>query len=237
MTQSRKFMRISTSPVPSRRSSRSSRTRRASRSGTQPSRPSRQPPATNTSCGVNSQTAPRRTGWPSSRSSRRRPSRSRTTSGPTPFTYHYRFSANTRIDLEAEIELAGVAGLLGPIASHAVKRGHRREPRHAQTGARRVRPSSLIAERAQVDAAGVTGSKRHPLAPRSRCVHRLSLAELFIPRPPQPHGGLISLPPAVPPRRSGTTSRRGFRERVASGLPSRAAMAGQRGDSTKLQGG
>jgi uncharacterized protein YndB with AHSA1/START domain len=47
----------------------------------------------------------------------------RTTSGPTPFTYRYRFSADTRIDLEAEIELSGVAGLLGPLASQAVKRG------------------------------------------------------------------------------------------------------------------
>ena len=47
----------------------------------------------------------------------------RTTSGPTPFNYRYRFSANTRIDLDAEIELSGAAGLLGPLAAHAVKRG------------------------------------------------------------------------------------------------------------------
>jgi uncharacterized protein YndB with AHSA1/START domain len=50
----------------------------------------------------------------------------RTTSGPTPFTYRYLFSeevSGTQIELDAEVELPGVAGALGPIASLAVKRG------------------------------------------------------------------------------------------------------------------
>jgi uncharacterized protein YndB with AHSA1/START domain len=50
----------------------------------------------------------------------------RTTSGPTPFTYRYRFStegAATVLELGAEVELGGIAGALGPLASRAVKRG------------------------------------------------------------------------------------------------------------------
>jgi uncharacterized protein YndB with AHSA1/START domain len=50
----------------------------------------------------------------------------RTTSGPTPFTYRYRFSGDgpaTVLELTAEVELGGLAGALGPIASRAVKRG------------------------------------------------------------------------------------------------------------------
>jgi carbon monoxide dehydrogenase subunit G len=50
----------------------------------------------------------------------------RTIDGPTPFVYRYTFepaSAGTRITLQAEVELGGVAALLGPLAAHAVKRG------------------------------------------------------------------------------------------------------------------
>jgi uncharacterized protein YndB with AHSA1/START domain len=50
----------------------------------------------------------------------------RTTSGPTPFTYRYHFSEDrgaTSIELAAEVELGGLAGALGPIASRVVKRG------------------------------------------------------------------------------------------------------------------
>jgi uncharacterized protein YndB with AHSA1/START domain len=50
----------------------------------------------------------------------------RTTSGPTPFVYRYRFIADgsaTVIELDATVELAGPASLLGPLAARAVKRG------------------------------------------------------------------------------------------------------------------
>jgi hypothetical protein len=50
----------------------------------------------------------------------------RTTSGPTPFVYRYRFDADgdaTRIELAAEVELSRIAGALGPLASRGVKRG------------------------------------------------------------------------------------------------------------------
>lgn len=50
----------------------------------------------------------------------------RTTSGPTPFTYTYRFSeedVGTLIELSAEVELSGIPGALGPLAVPAVKRG------------------------------------------------------------------------------------------------------------------
>jgi uncharacterized protein YndB with AHSA1/START domain len=50
----------------------------------------------------------------------------RTTSGPTPFTYAYRFSAEngeTVVRLEAEVELKGVASLLPRLARRAVKKG------------------------------------------------------------------------------------------------------------------
>jgi uncharacterized protein YndB with AHSA1/START domain len=50
----------------------------------------------------------------------------RTTSGPTPFHYHYRFApdgAGTVVHLEASVELPGVAGKLGPFAARAVRRG------------------------------------------------------------------------------------------------------------------
>ena len=50
----------------------------------------------------------------------------RTTSGPTPFLYRYVFTEEataTLVQLEAEVELGGLAGALGPLASRAVKRG------------------------------------------------------------------------------------------------------------------
>jgi carbon monoxide dehydrogenase subunit G len=50
----------------------------------------------------------------------------RTTSGPTPFLYRYRFAeegGGTIIQLAAEVELGGLAGTLGPLASRGVKRG------------------------------------------------------------------------------------------------------------------
>jgi carbon monoxide dehydrogenase subunit G len=50
----------------------------------------------------------------------------RTTSGPTPFVYRYRLAseeAATVLSLDAEVELGGLAGALGPLASRAVKRG------------------------------------------------------------------------------------------------------------------
>ena len=50
----------------------------------------------------------------------------RTTSGPTPFTYRYRFSADddgTLMELSAEVELSGLASALGPLGSRVVKRG------------------------------------------------------------------------------------------------------------------
>ena len=50
----------------------------------------------------------------------------RTTSGPTPFLYRYRFTADGRatvIELDAAVELAGLTGRLGPLAARAVKRG------------------------------------------------------------------------------------------------------------------
>jgi uncharacterized protein YndB with AHSA1/START domain len=50
----------------------------------------------------------------------------RTTSGPTPFVYRYRFNSDdsvTRVELTADVELSGIAGALGPLASRVVKRG------------------------------------------------------------------------------------------------------------------
>jgi uncharacterized protein YndB with AHSA1/START domain len=50
----------------------------------------------------------------------------RTTSGPTPFVYRYRFDrdgAGTVVRLQAGVELPGVAGALGPLATRAVRRG------------------------------------------------------------------------------------------------------------------
>jgi uncharacterized protein YndB with AHSA1/START domain len=50
----------------------------------------------------------------------------RTTSGPTPFVYGYRFDSDggaTQLELEADVELSGIAGALGPLASRVVKRG------------------------------------------------------------------------------------------------------------------
>jgi uncharacterized protein YndB with AHSA1/START domain len=50
----------------------------------------------------------------------------RTTSGPTPFVYRYRFIADgvaTILELDATVELAGLAALAGPLAGRAVKRG------------------------------------------------------------------------------------------------------------------
>jgi hypothetical protein len=50
----------------------------------------------------------------------------RTTSGPTAFFYRYRFASEDRatvVHLDAEVELPGVSGLLGPLAAFAVRRG------------------------------------------------------------------------------------------------------------------
>ena len=50
----------------------------------------------------------------------------RTTSGPTPFLYRYRFAsdgAGTVVHLGASVQLPGVAGMLGPLAARAVRRG------------------------------------------------------------------------------------------------------------------
>jgi hypothetical protein len=50
----------------------------------------------------------------------------RTTSGPTPFAYRYRFEpadGGTRITLLAEVELTGLASIAGPLAARLVKRG------------------------------------------------------------------------------------------------------------------
>jgi uncharacterized protein YndB with AHSA1/START domain len=50
----------------------------------------------------------------------------RTTSGATPFTYRYSFAFDgtaTKLDLDGEVELEGLAGALGPLASRVVKRG------------------------------------------------------------------------------------------------------------------
>ena len=50
----------------------------------------------------------------------------RTTSGPTPFSYVYRFSTEngeTVVRLDAEVELQGVASLMPQLARRAVKKG------------------------------------------------------------------------------------------------------------------
>jgi uncharacterized protein YndB with AHSA1/START domain len=50
----------------------------------------------------------------------------RTITGPTPFVYRYTFAptpSGTRITLLAEIELAGIARLAGPLAAHGLRRG------------------------------------------------------------------------------------------------------------------
>jgi uncharacterized protein YndB with AHSA1/START domain len=50
----------------------------------------------------------------------------RTTSGPTPFVYRYRFDSDgaaARVELSADVELSGIAGALGPLGSRVVKRG------------------------------------------------------------------------------------------------------------------
>ncbi|HEY6655163.1 MAG TPA: SRPBCC family protein [Solirubrobacterales bacterium] len=50
----------------------------------------------------------------------------RTTSGPTPFLYRYSFESDdaaTLMELAADVELTGIAGALGPLASRIVKRG------------------------------------------------------------------------------------------------------------------
>ncbi len=50
----------------------------------------------------------------------------RTTAGPTPFRYRYRFrdhGSATIIELDASVELTGLAGRLGPLAAYAVKHG------------------------------------------------------------------------------------------------------------------
>ena len=50
----------------------------------------------------------------------------RTTTGPTPFHYRYRFaeqSGGTSVRLDAEVELGGVANLIPGLARHAVRTG------------------------------------------------------------------------------------------------------------------
>ena len=50
----------------------------------------------------------------------------RTTSGPTPFAYKFRFASEsdtTLLDVEAQAELGGIADLLRPLARLAVQRG------------------------------------------------------------------------------------------------------------------
>jgi carbon monoxide dehydrogenase subunit G len=50
----------------------------------------------------------------------------RTTSGPTPFRYRYRFEPDgdgTRLTLDAEVELSGLAAIAPGIAASFVKRG------------------------------------------------------------------------------------------------------------------
>jgi uncharacterized protein YndB with AHSA1/START domain len=50
----------------------------------------------------------------------------RTTSGPTPFVYRYRFVADgaaTAVELDATVDLGRAAALLAPLAARAVKRG------------------------------------------------------------------------------------------------------------------
>ena len=50
----------------------------------------------------------------------------RTTSGPTPFVYSYRFSSERRatvVRLDARVKLPGVAAALGPLAVRGVRRG------------------------------------------------------------------------------------------------------------------
>jgi hypothetical protein len=50
----------------------------------------------------------------------------RTTSGPTPFVYHYRLFAegdSTVVRLEAEVELPGIPRALRPLAVRGVRRG------------------------------------------------------------------------------------------------------------------
>src|SRR2546425_694413 len=50
----------------------------------------------------------------------------RTTSGPTPFGYHFRFTpagGATLIQIEAEADLGSAADLLAPLARRAVKKG------------------------------------------------------------------------------------------------------------------
>jgi uncharacterized protein YndB with AHSA1/START domain len=52
--------------------------------------------------------------------------RIRTTSGPTPFLYHYRFvsdGADTVVHLDASVELPGATPVLGPLAARGVRRG------------------------------------------------------------------------------------------------------------------
>jgi uncharacterized protein YndB with AHSA1/START domain len=50
----------------------------------------------------------------------------RTTTGPTPFRYHYRFAAHnghTIVHLDAQLQLSGLAAFTSPLARRAVQRG------------------------------------------------------------------------------------------------------------------
>jgi uncharacterized protein YndB with AHSA1/START domain len=49
----------------------------------------------------------------------------RTTSGPTPFLYHYRFAADhsdTVVHLDGSVEVSGATAVLGPLAARGVRR-------------------------------------------------------------------------------------------------------------------
>jgi uncharacterized protein YndB with AHSA1/START domain len=74
----------------------------------------------------------------------------RTISGPTPFSYVYRFSAEngkTVVRLDAEVELNGVASILSQLARRAVKRGGGRRPRIAERDPGRREPAAGSARR------------------------------------------------------------------------------------------
>jgi hypothetical protein len=50
----------------------------------------------------------------------------RTTSGPTPFVYRYELSEEedgTNVQLDAQVDLGGVATIIGPLARRAVMKG------------------------------------------------------------------------------------------------------------------
>ena len=71
----------------------------------------------------------------------------RTTSGPTPFLYNYRFApdgADTVVHLDASVELPGATAVLGPRRDAQGQTRCRREPRCSPTRARGERARRLI---------------------------------------------------------------------------------------------